>query len=90
VIIELIEKFGLKLGQKLREICFVSSHLDENINKYKKILRLCPNLISFSDEYLADLSLFIDKNELLVTKLSKVNIKTKSKDIALSGEAMNF
>jgi hypothetical protein len=25
-----------------------------------------------------------------VTKLSKVNIKTKSKDIALSGEAMNF
>jgi hypothetical protein len=80
---ELIEKFGLKFGQHLREICFISSHLDENINKYKKLLRLCPNLISLSDEYLADLSLFIDKNELLVTKLSKVNVKIKSKNIEL-------
>jgi hypothetical protein len=50
---ELIEKFGLKFGQQLKEICFVSSHLDQNINKYKKLLRLCPNLIAFSDEYSA-------------------------------------
>jgi hypothetical protein len=80
---ELIEKFGLKFGQQLREICFISSDLDKNINKYKKLLRLCPNLIAFSDKCLVDLSLFIDKNELLVTKLSKVNIKIESKNIAL-------
>ncbi len=41
-------------------------------NKYKKLLRLTPNLVSFGDESAIHLSLFVDKNELLVPKLSKM------------------
>jgi hypothetical protein len=67
----LIEKFGQKLGQSLREIIFIE-YKKININKYKKLLRLSPNLVSFGDKYSTDFSLFVDKNELLVPKLSKV------------------
>jgi hypothetical protein len=64
----LIENFGRKLGQNLREITFIE-YKQSIIKKYKKLLRLSPNLVSFGDEFGIDLSLFVDKNELLVPKL---------------------
>ncbi len=70
----MIEKFGRKLGQNLREITFIE-YKQSIIKKYKKLLRLSPNLVSFGDKFGTDLSLFVDKNELLVPKLSKVKIR---------------
>ncbi len=46
-------------------------------------MRLCPNLVSFGDKYLTDLSLFVDSNELLVPKLTSISIDVQSEDIQL-------
>jgi hypothetical protein len=80
---ELIEKFGLKFGQKLREINFIASHKTDDINKYKKLLKLCPNLVSFGQRFLTDLSVFVDSNELLIPKLSSIRTTVQTKDIQL-------
>jgi hypothetical protein len=77
-----MEKFGLKFGQKLREINFINVYKTD-INKYKKLLRLCPNLVSLGDKYIVDLSLFVDSNELLVPKLSRISAEVQSKSIQL-------
>jgi hypothetical protein len=82
-----MEKFGLRFGQKLREINFVNPYKyhykTDDINKYKKLLRLCPNLVSLGDKYIFDLSLFVDSNELLMPKLSRIATKVESKNIEL-------
>jgi hypothetical protein len=80
---ELIENFGLKFRQKLREINFINAYKTDDINKYKKLLRLCPNLVSLGDKYIVDLSLFVDSNELLVPKLSRISTEVESKNIQL-------
>jgi hypothetical protein len=84
---QLIEKFGLKFGQNLHRITFIGSQqtddTNHNIIKHKKLLRLCPNLITLSKEFLTDLSLFVDRNELLIPKLSSIVTKVYSKDIQL-------
>jgi hypothetical protein len=75
---ELIEKFGKKLGQKLVEITFIKSRESEyNINKYAKLLRLCPNLVAFGERSFTHLSLFVDSNELLVPKLSSIGFDSQ-------------
>jgi hypothetical protein len=80
----LIEEFGLKFGHKLRQIVFIRvSGSNDNIRKYKKLLRLCPNLIALGNAYVTYLSVFVDKNELLIPKLSKVHIKLRSQDFGL-------
>jgi hypothetical protein len=81
--VELVEKFGLKFGQKLCEIKFIGPHKRDDINKYKKLLRLCPNLISFGDRYYTNLAFFVDKNELLVPKLTKILTGVHSENIEL-------
>jgi hypothetical protein len=84
---QLIEEFGRKFGQKLRKIGFIRAYdvieSNDNITKYKKLLRLCPNLIALGNGYVTYLSLFIDKNELLIPKLSKVAIRLLSEDFQL-------
>jgi hypothetical protein len=81
---QLIEKFGLKFGQKLRQICFINTfESNDNIIKYKKLLSLCPNLITLSKGFLTDLSLFVDSNQLLIPKLSSIRTTVQSKDIQL-------
>jgi hypothetical protein len=93
---QLIQEFGLKFGQNLREITFIGDNIDSNyinnidsnhinnidcndINKYNQLLRLCPNLIALK----GDLSLFVDSNQLLIPKLTKLKTKLQSKDIEL-------
>jgi hypothetical protein len=81
---ELIEKFGTKFGQKLLEITFIKSRESKhNINKYKKLLRLCPNLVVFGERSFTDLSLFVDNNELLVPKLESIGFQINSQNIQL-------
>jgi hypothetical protein len=81
---QLIEEFGLKFGQKLRQIQFINAFgSNDNITKCKKLLRLCPNLITFGDRYVTHLSLFVDKNEPLIPKLSEVVIRLRSQGIQL-------
>jgi hypothetical protein len=81
---ELIEKFGLKFGQKLREISFNGDYeSNDNKIKYKKLLRLCPNLVLVNGGYVKDLSLIVDNNELLVPKLSTIDTIVLSEDIEL-------
>jgi hypothetical protein len=81
---QLLEEFGLKFGQKLSQISFIRSLRNhKSIDKYKKLLRLCPNLVSFGDKYLTDLSLFVDSNELLVPKLTSISTEVQSEDIQL-------
>jgi hypothetical protein len=81
---QLIEEFGRKFGQKLREIQFISAYgSNDNIRKSKKLLRFCPNLITFGDRYVNLLSLFVDENELLVPKLTSISTEVLSKDIQL-------
>jgi hypothetical protein len=81
---QLIEEFGPKFGQKLRQIQFISAYgSNDNIRKSKKLLRFCPNLITFGDRYVNLLSLFVDKNELLVPKLTSISTEVLSKDIHL-------
>jgi hypothetical protein len=55
----------------------------DNIRKCKKLLRLCPNLNTFGDRYDTHLSLLVDKNEVLIPKLSEVVIALRSQDIEL-------
>jgi hypothetical protein len=77
---QLIENFGLKYGQKLREIRFIRDYRsDDHIIKYQynKLLRLCPNLIALK----GDLSLFVHNNQLLVPKLSSITTEVFLKDI---------
>jgi hypothetical protein len=76
---ELIQEFGLKFGQNLRQITFIGDIESNHINKYKKLLRLCHNFI----ELKGDLSLFVDSNELLVPKLTNLKTRLQSKDIQL-------
>jgi hypothetical protein len=76
---ELIQEFGLKFGQNLREITFIGDIESNHINKYKKLLRLCPNLIALK----GDLSLFVDSNESLVPKLTNFETRVQSKDVQL-------
>ncbi len=78
---DLIEKFGNKFGHKLKEIKTIADYDKsvDTINKYKKLLRLCPNLVSI-ESYL---SYFVDENELLLTKLSKLKTIVESEDIKL-------
>jgi hypothetical protein len=40
-------------------------------------------LVSFGDKYLTDLSLFVDSNELLVSKLTSISTEVQSEDIQL-------
>jgi hypothetical protein len=71
---KLIEKFGLKFGQKLSHILYYGCsgvQQDIHIHKFKKLLRLCPNLVEIN----CDLSYFVDENELLVPKLSKIETR---------------
>jgi hypothetical protein len=82
-----MEKFGLKFGQNLREINFIVAKTDDII-KYTLLLRLCPNLISLNDKHLTHLLLFVDSNQLLMTKLWSIRIEVNpielhSKDIKL-------
>ncbi len=53
------------------------------ITKCKKLLRLCPNLITLSNKCVTFLSLFVDKNELLIPKLSKVRLTLNFEEIEL-------
>jgi hypothetical protein len=82
---QLMQKFGQKFGQKLHEISFIDGNeSNDNIIKYAKLLRLCPNLVSLGDKYSTHLSLFVDSNELLLPKLIKVKTTVQSKgDIKL-------
>jgi hypothetical protein len=75
---QLIEEFGLKFGQKLTEITFKTT--SNGVEKHKKLLRLCPNIIGFIDGYVTDLSVFVGNNDVLVPKLSKIGLRLNSQD----------
>jgi hypothetical protein len=65
---EVLLEFGLKCGQKLREISFRYIYGNE-VNCYKKFLNLCPNLLSISYLKLSD---FIDNERVLVPKVTQI------------------
>jgi hypothetical protein len=79
---QFLKEFGLKFGQQLRSIDFVIRHYNKINNtefdsSFKRLFRLCPNLLSLMG---VKLSYLIDSNQVLVPKLSKLKLYYEETD----------
>ncbi len=68
---ETVRQFGQKCGQKLEKINFKNRENDKNDNKYKTLIKFCPNLKLLFEVKLSD---FIANDFILLPKLKEVFI----------------
>jgi hypothetical protein len=66
---ETIREFGEKCGQKLEKIRFSNREDDRNDDKYKTLIKLCPNLRQLLRIKLKDI---VGNNELFLPKFKEV------------------
>jgi hypothetical protein len=68
---ETVRQFGQKCGQKLEKINFKNRENDKNDNKYKTLIKFCPNLKLLFEVKLSD---FIANDFIFLPKLKEVFI----------------